>query len=171
MAQRYGRNQRRKHRERIAELERAHQLDAALLNRQRQEIGQYQSWANRINRVVPKYSILNKETVEERRLRDPGPEERVAEITRPSTIGIFDPIDPTTEAFQLLRMNIARVEARPEDYRRGLRYRLSVGGDGKNDVMYAIDDDLIRMKEYDEEFLYWTSEQIAKNMIQYLKQG
>ena len=60
MSKRYGRNQKRQAKERIAALELSTQDAVSALRSNQDQIDQYQYWESELNRIVPRYSMLRK---------------------------------------------------------------------------------------------------------------
>lgn len=85
MGKRYGRNQKRQHRARIAALEEMHEMDRAILRRTSAELAALKSeveeWDEEIRRLLGEYSALRRNTPEfrsnhpirEMSIRDPAP--------------------------------------------------------------------------------------------------
>jgi hypothetical protein len=171
MSKRFGRNQKRRYREQVAELTRAHELDQGLLRYQRQKIDDYERWETRLNRVVPKYSALKKDVAVVSRRDDPGDRDylSVVEPLRAQNLRVDAPIYDHDMKIQRLHMNVIRVEAYPEQFNHGMRYELRVGNGER--VMFAIDDAMIQAKDYDDNFVEYVSHEISQIMVDHLKQS
>jgi hypothetical protein len=169
MAKRYGRNQKRQARQKIAELERKNDGLQRSAGDLIHKIAEYHVWAKRVERLVPKYSVLNKDVMQDHRENDPGPEFDIANIMRMSTTDIRAFNDEMQVSnIERLRMYVMQIESRPEDFRRGQRFELRIGRTGA--VYYAVDDDYLQMQAImeDGDALRWISSEIAHGMIKHL---
>jgi hypothetical protein len=116
---------------------------------------------------VPKYSILRKDVVEEQHQADPGDYTQIASIPRLEAVGPEIGLYDYQTAIKHIRMNVARVEADRDAFNEGLRFKLTVPG--KRDVMYVIDDQALKMNDFEDDFTRWASQEIAENMTNLLK--
>ena len=167
MARRYGRNQKRQAREAIAQLEVHAKSNVELINWQNRKLDEYRSWADRVNSLVPRYSILNKKVAQEHRENDPGSEFDIANVKRLSLpdvgVAAYDELVPSH--IERLRMNVMRISAHRDDYTRGQRFELLVGREGL--VYYAVDQDYLNLNatSSDPDALSWASNEIARAML------
>ena len=133
---------------------------------------EYQRWADRVDQLVPRYSILNKDLPVEYRESDPGPEFDIANLKRmslPAIQAYNDQMYATN--LDRLRMNVMHIDAYRDDFTRGQRFELRIGRTSR--VYYAVDDDYMKLHAIteDDDALMWMSSEIAQGMINHVKQG
>ncbi len=168
MARRYGRNQKRAAREQIAALTKTNDGLQRAVGDVISEISSYRRWSERLNRLVPSYSMLRKDVTVEHRSRDPGPEFDIANFARMNINQVrqFN-TDQFVSDLERVRMNVMRIESQPDDFRQGLVIKMHVGSNGKNSVFYAVDNDYLRMNGIvdDDNALEWASANIAHELL------
>lgn len=168
MAKRFGRNQKRRTREQLSSLARQTEMDAELILYQRKRLDSYDDWSRRLDDLVPRFSVLRKDVETVCRDRDPGDAEYLAELSKlPSRA--FDPVGPSDivqTTYERIRMNVMKVEAERDRFRRGLHFRVNVRDQA---AYYMVDDTLLDQIGIGEEARRFIASEISDQLTRYLQ--
>lgn len=165
MSKRYGRNQKREARERIAALEGAIQMDRDLLAYQSEKLHQYEYWARELDRLVPRYSILKKDVQTRTQTNAPRPTEYLAEMRPLPPLASDIAYELYDTPMRRIEMNVMEIESRRDDFNRGLRYQIKLNNQDDARVFYAVDDEAMRITGIDRHEVEWMSREIARTMM------
>lgn len=171
MSKRYGRNQKRHHRERIAALEQSREMDRALLSRVSRELSSLESevkqWDEEIRRLLGEHSALRRDTpeiVSRNPLREMPIRMPVSKLDDPEAL---DMVQQTTCARERMRRFVFTIQKDNFRMRRLIRF---MEIDGCGGVAYAISETALDQGFGRREIAYMAHE-IAKSMADYWNVG
>lgn len=164
MSKRYGRNQKRRHRDRIAALEQSQEMDRALLSRVSSELSSLRSeveqWDEEIRRLLGEHSALRRET-HEVLSRNPLREVPIRmPVSKPYDVEAMDMVQPTMWARERMRRFVFTIQKDDLRMQRLIRF---MEIDGYGGVAYSISETALAQGFGRREIAYMAHE-IATNM-------
>lgn len=170
MSKRYGRNQKRAHRARIAELERSSALEADKGADARRKYGDLQSavteWDDEIRRLLGTYSALRFKT-QEMETSHPIREMAVMQEVRPWSMDDGSLISPSAAEFRERMCRwVLKIEEDPMQYRRLFRFT-ETNGTGMV-VAYSLSMDQFMLHGFGPRDELHLAREIARRMVQHV---
>lgn len=166
MGNRYGRNQKRQHRERIAALEKMHEIDRALLGKVSADLtslrDEVEEWDEEIRRLLGNHSALRRDTpeiVSSNPIREMPLREPIQSLYGSDAAHITMAM-PTRERMRRFIFTIRKDDLRMQ---RLIRF---MEADGAGGVAYSISETALRQGFGRREIAYMAHE-IASNLVDY----
>lgn len=172
MSKRFGRNQKRKMREELSNLEYLKNESEGLKNYYRDKFHDYElrltSWAKRMNHLVGPEHPLNEEIHRIFLKRNPNIHERF-KFMKPTRLSLTDALDKSLSdpyiASEFIQTVLHTVDLRRDT--NTFRVIVQLLAPDKQ-CYYAIDDQILYEGRTDPKFIYWLSESIAHKLSEHI---